>query len=211
MQKWSTCASFLLIQCLMTQKWFDSLFQMAVWRQALILVWCIMNCVESSPLRQRNNFNDFFDLTTSTRTRVQQLQKNYVSTVLSSLFMTVRISESDSLTLWNSFWLFETLMLTSTEGATIEKCEFRRQTPAVTGTAFTFYRLLQLAQPDGVCLKNLFIKSLLLFVILLLFPKAHSESFLRISVVILIRLRPKVCTCRMLNFYITRNCVEFPF
>lgn len=60
-----------------------SLFQMTVWWRALILLCCILNCVESSapsPVLQGNKYNNFFRLTRSTRTRVQQLQKKYVST-----------------------------------------------------------------------------------------------------------------------------------
>ncbi|XP_041809009.1 uncharacterized protein LOC121617838 [Chelmon rostratus] len=53
---------------------------MAVWWQALILLCCILNCVDSStpsPIIQRNKYNNSFRLTRSTRTRVQQLQKKY--------------------------------------------------------------------------------------------------------------------------------------
>lgn len=59
-----------------------SLFQMAVWWQALILLCCIVNCVVSSApsaVLQRNKYNNSFRLTRSTRTRVQQLHKKYVS------------------------------------------------------------------------------------------------------------------------------------
>ncbi|XP_051256211.1 uncharacterized protein LOC127363577 isoform X2 [Dicentrarchus labrax] len=53
---------------------------MTVWLQTLVLLCCILNCVESSapsPDRQRNKYNYSFLLTKSTRTRVQQLQKIY--------------------------------------------------------------------------------------------------------------------------------------
>ncbi|XP_037604553.1 uncharacterized protein LOC119475692 isoform X1 [Sebastes umbrosus] len=56
------------------------LFQMTVWWQALILLCCVLNCVESSspsPVLQRNKYNNSFRLTRSTRTRVQQLQRKY--------------------------------------------------------------------------------------------------------------------------------------
>ena len=59
-----------------------SVFQMTVWWQALVLC-CLLNCVESSapsPLLLRNKYHNSFRLTRSTRTRVQQLQKKYVST-----------------------------------------------------------------------------------------------------------------------------------
>ncbi|XP_040038648.2 uncharacterized protein LOC120822792 [Gasterosteus aculeatus] len=57
-----------------------SLFQMTVWRRALILLCCVLDCVEcssSSLLLQRNKYNNSFRLTRSTRTRVQQLQRKY--------------------------------------------------------------------------------------------------------------------------------------
>ncbi|XP_037604554.1 uncharacterized protein LOC119475692 isoform X2 [Sebastes umbrosus] len=53
---------------------------MTVWWQALILLCCVLNCVESSspsPVLQRNKYNNSFRLTRSTRTRVQQLQRKY--------------------------------------------------------------------------------------------------------------------------------------
>ncbi|XP_070839584.1 uncharacterized protein [Chaetodon trifascialis] len=57
-----------------------SLFQMAVWWQALILLCCMLNCVDSSapsPVLLRIKYNNSFRLTRSTRTHVQQLQKKY--------------------------------------------------------------------------------------------------------------------------------------
>ncbi|XP_068572425.1 uncharacterized protein [Cebidichthys violaceus] len=57
-----------------------SLFQMTVWWRALILLCCVLDCVESSspsPVLQRNKYNNSFRLTRSTRTRVQQLQRKY--------------------------------------------------------------------------------------------------------------------------------------
>ncbi|XP_049896748.1 uncharacterized protein LOC126387967 isoform X1 [Epinephelus moara] len=56
------------------------LCQMTLWWQALVLLCCVLNCVESSspsPLLQRNKYNNSFRLTRSTRTRVQQLQRKY--------------------------------------------------------------------------------------------------------------------------------------
>lgn len=56
---------------------------MTVWWRALILLCCVLNCVESSSpslVLQRNKYNNSFRLTRSTRTRVQQLQRKYVST-----------------------------------------------------------------------------------------------------------------------------------
>ncbi|KAM6983560.1 uncharacterized protein LKV04_011510 [Tautogolabrus adspersus] len=53
---------------------------MAVWCQALILLYCTLILVEfsaPSPVRQRNKYNNSFRLTRSTRTRVQQLQRKY--------------------------------------------------------------------------------------------------------------------------------------
>ncbi|XP_044079606.1 uncharacterized protein LOC122888802 [Siniperca chuatsi] len=57
-----------------------SLFQMTVLLRALILLYCVLHCVESSapsPVLQRNKYNNSFRLTRSTRTRVQQLQRKY--------------------------------------------------------------------------------------------------------------------------------------
>ncbi|KAM3602190.1 uncharacterized protein V6R79_025943 [Siganus canaliculatus] len=54
--------------------------KMALWWQALTLLCCILNCVESSPsspVLQKNIYNNSFRLTRSTRTRVQQLQMKY--------------------------------------------------------------------------------------------------------------------------------------
>ncbi|XP_075957508.1 uncharacterized protein LOC142959889 [Anarhichas minor] len=53
---------------------------MTLWWRALILLCCVLDCVESSspsPVLQRNTYNNSFRLTRSTRTRVQQLQKKY--------------------------------------------------------------------------------------------------------------------------------------
>ncbi|XP_037322709.2 uncharacterized protein LOC119215049 [Pungitius pungitius] len=53
---------------------------MTVWRRALILLCCVLGCVESSSSSQvlhRNKYNNSFRLTRSTRTRVQQLQRKY--------------------------------------------------------------------------------------------------------------------------------------
>ncbi|XP_068456229.1 interleukin-27 subunit alpha [Clinocottus analis] len=47
---------------------------------ALILLCCVLDCVESStpsPVLRRNKYNNSFRLTRSTRTRVQQLQRKY--------------------------------------------------------------------------------------------------------------------------------------
>ncbi|XP_034406259.1 uncharacterized protein LOC117742748 [Cyclopterus lumpus] len=53
---------------------------MTVWWRALILLCCVLDCVESSspsPVLQRNKYNNSFRLTRSTRTRVQLLQRKY--------------------------------------------------------------------------------------------------------------------------------------
>ncbi|KAM8897819.1 uncharacterized protein AB9W97_009033 isoform 2-T3 [Spinachia spinachia] len=53
---------------------------MTVWRRAIILICCVLDCVEfssSSPILQRNKYNNSFRLTRSTRTRVQQLKRKY--------------------------------------------------------------------------------------------------------------------------------------
>ncbi|XP_071316368.1 uncharacterized protein [Trachinotus anak] len=52
---------------------------MTVWCRALILLCCILYCVDSapSPVSQRNKYKNSFRLTRSTRTRVQQLLKGY--------------------------------------------------------------------------------------------------------------------------------------
>ncbi|XP_059207089.1 uncharacterized protein LOC131986252 [Centropristis striata] len=53
---------------------------MTVWLQALVLLFCVLNCVESSPpspLLQRSKYNNSFRLAKSTRTRVQLLQRKY--------------------------------------------------------------------------------------------------------------------------------------
>ncbi|KAK9536339.1 hypothetical protein VZT92_006128 [Zoarces viviparus] len=53
---------------------------MTLWWRALVLLCCVLDCVESfspSPVLQRNTYNNSFRLTRSTRTRVQQLQKKY--------------------------------------------------------------------------------------------------------------------------------------
>lgn len=60
------------------------LFQMTFWRQALILLCCGLICVDSAPapVSHRNKYKNSFRLTRSSRTRVQQLLKKYVSTGL---------------------------------------------------------------------------------------------------------------------------------
>ncbi|GAA6235967.1 uncharacterized protein LOC108893571 isoform X1 [Lates japonicus] len=52
---------------------------MTVWWRALILLCCILNCVDSTPSQvlQRNKYNSSFRLTKFTRTRVQQLLNRY--------------------------------------------------------------------------------------------------------------------------------------
>ncbi|XP_010730097.1 uncharacterized protein LOC104919725 isoform X2 [Larimichthys crocea] len=53
---------------------------MTLWWQALILLCCILNCVESSapsPVHQSDKYHNSFRLARSTRTRVQQLQRRY--------------------------------------------------------------------------------------------------------------------------------------
>ncbi|XP_056295498.1 uncharacterized protein LOC130209719 [Pseudoliparis swirei] len=53
---------------------------MTVWWRALILLCCVLDCVESSspsPVHQRNKYNNSFRLARSTRTRVQRLQRKY--------------------------------------------------------------------------------------------------------------------------------------
>lgn len=54
--------------------------QMAAWRQTVVLC-CVLNCLVSSApsLVLKNKYNNSFHLTRSTRTRVQQLEKKYVS------------------------------------------------------------------------------------------------------------------------------------
>lgn len=58
------------------------MLQMAVWWQTLFLC-CVLNClVSSAPSSDRHNknkYSDSFHFTRSTRTRVQQLEKKYVS------------------------------------------------------------------------------------------------------------------------------------
>ncbi|XP_023260577.1 uncharacterized protein LOC111653998 isoform X1 [Seriola lalandi dorsalis] len=60
------------------------LFQMTVWWRALILLCCILNCVDSapSPVSHNNEFKNSFRLTRSSRTRVQQLLKKYKEQLL---------------------------------------------------------------------------------------------------------------------------------
>ncbi|XP_040907240.1 uncharacterized protein LOC121190507 isoform X2 [Toxotes jaculatrix] len=52
---------------------------MTVWWRALILLCCILNCVDSAPapVPQKNRYKNCFRLTRSTRTRVQQLLRKY--------------------------------------------------------------------------------------------------------------------------------------
>lgn len=59
---------------------FRDVLQMAVWWQTLILC-CVLNClVSSAPLSVlHSKYNNSFHLTRSTRNRVQQLEKKYVS------------------------------------------------------------------------------------------------------------------------------------
>ena len=69
--------------CSLCWKWRGMcLFQMTVWKQALILLCCALSFVDSapSPVPQRNKYNNSFRLTRSARSRVQQLLKKYVST-----------------------------------------------------------------------------------------------------------------------------------
>lgn len=70
-----------------------SLFQMAVWWQALILPCCVLVCVVSSaPVSPRNKYNISFRLARSTRTQVQQLNKKYVSAVCDLLLTSLSAS-----------------------------------------------------------------------------------------------------------------------
>lgn len=62
---------------------FRDVLQMGVWRQTFILC-CVLNWLVSSAPSSvlHNKYNNSFHLTWSTRTRVQQLEKKYVSVML---------------------------------------------------------------------------------------------------------------------------------
>ena len=96
---------------------------MALWWQALLLLCWTLNCVRSSapsPLIQRNKYNNSFRLTRSTRTRVQQLQKKYVSTNTDSQLVTVTSVYSSASPHLKSLIVFSVL----TDGAAVGKQVF---------------------------------------------------------------------------------------